>query len=87
MSAVPLALALWLAVAAPGFLSPLGGTAAIVAWLLALVGMVVLCAALTHWVRPAWIGVVLAVVWIVVGTMLVILGPAIILIAQSLSGT
>ncbi len=89
---LPLAFAAYLAIAAPGFLAPLsdpavaiGGLAPLVLFLGVGVAVVVLVVAVALKARRAWLAVVIAAAWFVIGQLVVILGPAAALIAIGLS--
>jgi hypothetical protein len=92
VAAVPLALALGLALVVPDFLAPLAdgrvnvfGLPPGVPLAVILVGMVFVCGLLSTSVRPSAVGVVVAAVWAGIGLWLVILGPAIVLIYTGLT--
>jgi hypothetical protein len=94
VAALPLLLAAFFAIAAPGFLEPLfdeqvtiAGVTFIVPLLAACVLGVVLSVALASWRRAPWLGIVVAVLWAGVGTFAVIFGPAVVLIIIGLRGS
>ena len=92
IAAVPLVLALFLAIVAPAFMAPLTdptvnvlGLPPVVPYAVLLVGMVFVSGLLGRYVRSGILGVVVAAIWMPVGLFLVLLGPAMVLIYQGIT--
>jgi hypothetical protein len=92
VAAMPLLLAVLLAIGFPSFMAPLtdgtvnlAGVPLIVPFTVLLVGMVFVAGLLGRYVGSGLIGVIVAAVWAGIGLWLVILGPGIVLISTGLT--
>jgi hypothetical protein len=94
IAALPAVLLIFLAIVAPGFLAPLAddrltivGVPLIVPVVLLFVGVVVAVAWIARRTRSPVVAIVLAAAWVPLGLFIVILSPAIVLIAVNLSSS